>query len=783
MTGGVAICVEVDPSRIRRRLETRYLDVEAPRLDHALELADGRATDAAEHRPVRQLRRRRPRAASPRRADRHRDRPDQRPRPARLRALAASPSRTGPRRARARTRPTAPASRWPATSRRWSASRTRGAEVFDYGNSIRAEAQLGGYERAFDFPGFVPAYIRPLFCEGKGPFRWAALSGDPRTSPPPTRPCSTSSRRTSRSPAGSSMAAREGPVPGPARRASAGSARASATSPACAFNDLVAERRGRRADRHRPRPPRLRLGRLALPRDRGDARRLRRDRRLAAAERDGQRRLRRVLGLDPPRRRRRHRPLDPRRPGVASPTARELAAQKLERVLTNDPATGVIRHVDAGYDRAEEVAAERGVRVRPMPKASGGSEAPPLYFADYAWLGGDEVAADVRIEVAGERIAAVHAGRRARRRAAARGDAARPRQRALARVPAGAARAHASRRRQLLDVARGHVRARGDGSRPTTTYALARGDLPRDGAGPASPGGRVRLRPPQRGADRRPRDGGRHPAHAARRLLRRRRLRRAAQPASSSASATATPRAGPSASAEIKRREGRRRDPLRPRRPRGPARDRGGVRPTAGRCTSTSPSSAPRTRPASPAHGVTPGRSCWPSTARSGPNAPPSTPPTSPTGSPASARRRSACARRPSATSPTASAAPARALVARQRQPRGHRPLRGGPRGRAQPPPDDRDAAATSRPPTSCARATNHACLGWQDAGVIATGRPGRPRHRLLDSSASPAPPRTMLEPRLRGDARRPQRDRCRRHDRQGRRHTTIDVPHDLATT
>jgi urocanate hydratase len=55
-----------------------------------------------------------------------------------------------------------------------------GAEVFDYGNSIRTEAQLGGYERAFEFPGFVPAYIRPLFCEGKGPFRWAALSGNPQ---------------------------------------------------------------------------------------------------------------------------------------------------------------------------------------------------------------------------------------------------------------------------------------------------------------------------------------------------------------------------------------------------------------------------------------------------------------------------------------------------------------------------------------------------------------------------------------------------------------------------
>ena len=54
-----------------------------------------------------------------------------------------------------------------------------GAEVFDYGNSIRREAKLGGFDRAFAFPGFLPAYIRPLFAEGKGPFRWAALSGDP----------------------------------------------------------------------------------------------------------------------------------------------------------------------------------------------------------------------------------------------------------------------------------------------------------------------------------------------------------------------------------------------------------------------------------------------------------------------------------------------------------------------------------------------------------------------------------------------------------------------------
>jgi urocanate hydratase len=56
----------------------------------------------------------------------------------------------------------------------------RGAVVFDYGNNLRGQAQKAGFHRAFDYPGFVPAYIRPLFCEGKGPFRWAALSGDPK---------------------------------------------------------------------------------------------------------------------------------------------------------------------------------------------------------------------------------------------------------------------------------------------------------------------------------------------------------------------------------------------------------------------------------------------------------------------------------------------------------------------------------------------------------------------------------------------------------------------------
>ncbi len=83
----------------------------------------------------------------------------------------------------ARATPTAtssaPSRRWPTTCARCSPSRPPGAHVFDYGNNLRAFAEQAGVKNAFDFPGFVPAYIRPLFCEGEGPFRWVALSGDP----------------------------------------------------------------------------------------------------------------------------------------------------------------------------------------------------------------------------------------------------------------------------------------------------------------------------------------------------------------------------------------------------------------------------------------------------------------------------------------------------------------------------------------------------------------------------------------------------------------------------
>ena len=243
-----------------------------------------------------------------------------------------------------------------------------GAEVFDYGNSIRGEARSGGYDRAFAFPGFVPAYIRPLFCEGKGPFRWAALSGDPADIAATDRAIlDLFPENEPPAPLDHAWPASRSRFQGlPARICWLGYGERDRAG--LRFNEMVASGElsapiviGRdHLD--------CRLGRLAVPRDRGHGRRLRRDRRLAAAQRPGQHRR-------------------PARPGCrsttaaasasaapstparcASPTARSSPREKLERVLTNDPGMGVIRHVDAGYDRAIEVAAERGVRV---PDAGG----------------------------------------------------------------------------------------------------------------------------------------------------------------------------------------------------------------------------------------------------------------------------------------------------------------------------------------------------------------------------------------------------------------------------
>ena len=153
------------------------------------------------------------------------------------------------------------------------------------------------------------------------------------------------------------------------RRASAGWATASATALGLRFNEMVRRGELRGPDRDRARPPRRGLGRLALPRDRGDGRRLRRDRRLAAAQRARQHRGGRVLGQHPPRRRRRHRPLDPRRAWSASPTAPTWPPRSSSACSIADPGMGVMRHADAGYERAIEVAEQRGVRI---PMREGG---------------------------------------------------------------------------------------------------------------------------------------------------------------------------------------------------------------------------------------------------------------------------------------------------------------------------------------------------------------------------------------------------------------------------
>jgi urocanate hydratase len=183
MNGGVAICVDCDPSRVRRRIEQAYLDEQADDVDDAIAravaardagrpLSLGLVGNAADILP-RMLA-----AGAP--ADIVTDQTSAHD------PLTYLPSGVAFE-DMAALRAQDPAG-FTARARESMAAHVAamvgfldgGAEVFDYGNSIRGEAQLAGYERAFAFPGFVPAYIRPLFCEGKGPFRWAALSGDPK---------------------------------------------------------------------------------------------------------------------------------------------------------------------------------------------------------------------------------------------------------------------------------------------------------------------------------------------------------------------------------------------------------------------------------------------------------------------------------------------------------------------------------------------------------------------------------------------------------------------------
>ncbi len=365
MNEGVALCIEVDPERARRRLSIGYVDRMTETMDEALAwaraaAAAGRAEsialvgNAAEIEP--QL---------VRRGERFDAVTDQTSAhdalngyvPAGVTAADAVELRRADPDDYVRRAMTSMAEH----VRAMLALQATGAVTFDYGNNIRAQAQAAGVADAFDFPGFVPAFIRPLFCEGRGPFRWAALSGEPddilRTDEVILElfPENAALARWIR------MAQARVPFQGlPARicwlgygeRARAG----------LAFNDLV------------------RTGAVGAPivigRDHLDAGSVASPNRETEAMRDGSDAIAdwpllnalvntsagatwvsihhgggTGIGYS------QHAGM------VVVADGTDLAAQKLERVLTTDPGMGVVRHVDAGYERAIEVAAEQGIRI------------------------------------------------------------------------------------------------------------------------------------------------------------------------------------------------------------------------------------------------------------------------------------------------------------------------------------------------------------------------------------------------------------------------------------
>jgi len=236
-----------------------------------------------------------------------------------------------------------------------------GAEVFDYGNSLRSEAQLGGYSRAFDYPGFVPAYIRPLFCAGKGPFRWAALSGDPADIAATDQavldlfPDNDLLRRWITK--AQDRVAFQGL---PARICWLGYQERDKAG--VAFNDLVTSGAVKAP--------------LVIGRDHLDSGSVASPYRETEAMLDGSDAIADWpllnalintasgaswvsihhgggVGIG--------RSIHAGQVCVADGTA--IAREKLQRVLTNDPAMGVLRHVDAGYDIAEVTAEQTGLRV------------------------------------------------------------------------------------------------------------------------------------------------------------------------------------------------------------------------------------------------------------------------------------------------------------------------------------------------------------------------------------------------------------------------------------
>jgi urocanate hydratase len=371
MNEGIALCVEVDPARIERRLEHRYLDEAASSLDEALARGDGaRAAgkavsigipgNAAEIFPE-IARRGFPVDVVTDQTSAHDPLNGYVPMGRDLDDAAALRVKDPPRYVEeARASMAAHCEAMVALGR-------AGAEVFDYGNNLRGEAQRGGFADAFTYPGFVPAYIRPLFCEGKGPFRWVALSGEPSDIAATDRAILSLFPEDEGLARWLRMAEERVVFQGlPARICWLGYGERHLAG--LRFNEMVAS------------------GELAAPivigRDHLDAGSVASPYRETEAMRDGSDAiadwpvLNALLnassgatwvsvhhgggvGIG--------KSIHAGLVAVADGTA--LSAAKLERCLTNDPGTGVMRHADAGYERAVEVARERGLRI---PMLEGG---------------------------------------------------------------------------------------------------------------------------------------------------------------------------------------------------------------------------------------------------------------------------------------------------------------------------------------------------------------------------------------------------------------------------
>jgi urocanate hydratase len=376
MNDGVALCIEVDPSRIQRRLETGYLDEQAVDVDDAIDrcraakrerraLSVGLAANAAEVVPE-LLRRGFDADVVTDQTSAHD--PLVGYVPAGLSLAEADELREAdPDEYIARARASAAAHCFAMVG-----FKDAGSEVFDYGNSLRREAQLGGFERAFDYPGFVPAYIRPLFTEGKGPFRWAALSGDEADIAATDRavleefPEDPALARWIR------MAGERIAFQGlPARICWLGYGERRRLG--LRFNEMV-----RRGEISAP---------IVIGRDHLDSGSVASPYRETEAMADGSDAIADWpllnalvntasgatwvsihhgggVGIG--------RSIHAGMVCLADGT--DLAAEKLDRVLTSDPGTGVIRHADAGYDHALEVARERGIRVPMSDQQPGAGE-------------------------------------------------------------------------------------------------------------------------------------------------------------------------------------------------------------------------------------------------------------------------------------------------------------------------------------------------------------------------------------------------------------------------